>query len=140
MKDTEYGIHRTLRGVGLDEALDSVTAALKNEGFGVLTRIDVADTLKTKLGVDFRPYVILGACNPMLAHKALEIDDNIGLMLPCNVVVAATEGGTEVSFIRPQAMMGIADAPGIREVADEAQARLERALEAIGRHSGVTAT
>ncbi len=136
MKDTEYGMHRSLPGVDFDEALDRVTAALKAEGFGVLTSIDVADTLKTKIGADFRPYVILGACNPVLAHQALSADDNIGLMLPCNVVVAASEDGAEVACIRPHAMMDIADAPAIRDVADQAQAKLERALGAVVAQSG----
>ena len=136
MKDTEYSMHRRLPGVDFDVALDLVTAALKEEGFGVLTSIDVADTLKTKIGADFRPYVILGACNPVLAHQALSADDNIGLMLPCNVVVAASEDGTEVACIRPRAMMDIADAPEIRDVADQAQAKLERALGAVVAQSG----
>ena len=136
MKDTEYSMHRSLPGVAFDRALDVVTAALKEEGFGVLTRIDVAETLKTKIGVDFRPYVILGACNPVLANQALSADDNIGLMLPCNVVVASADGGSEVAFIRPHAMMDIADAPEIRDVADQAQTKLERALEAVVAQSG----
>ena len=135
MKDTEYSMHRRLPGVDFDVALDLVTAALKEEGFGVLTSIDVRETLKAKIGVDFRPYVILGACNPVLANEALSADDNIGLMLPCNVVVAAVEGGTEVSCIRPQAMMSFTDVPQIRHVADEAQAKLERAMQAIEAHS-----
>jgi uncharacterized protein (DUF302 family) len=136
MKDTEYSMHRSLPGVDFDEALDLVTAALEAEGFGILTSIDVADTLKTKIGADFRPYVILGACNPVLANQALSADDNIGLMLPCNVVVAALEDGAEVACIRPHAMMDIADAPEIRDVADQAQAKLERALGAIVAQSG----
>ena len=136
MNDNEYSMHRSLPGVAFDRALDVVTAALKEEGFGVLTRIDVAETLKTKIGVDFRPYVILGACNPVLANQALSADDNIGLMLPCNVVVASADGGAEVAFVRPHAMMDIADAPEIRDVADQAQAKLERALEAVVAQSG----
>ena len=136
MKDTEYSMHRSLPGVAFDQALDVVTAALKEEGFGVLTTIDVAETLKTKIGADFRPYVILGACNPVLANQALSADDNIGLMLPCNVVVAAVDGGAEVAFVRPHAMMDIADVPEIRDVADQAQAKLERALEAVVAQSG----
>jgi uncharacterized protein (DUF302 family) len=138
MKDTEYSMHRSLPGVAFEDALEAVTAALKEEGFGVLTSIDVAETLKTKIGVEFRPYVILGACNPVLANQALSADDNIGLMLPCNVVVAAAEGGSEVSCVRPHAMMDIADAPEIRQVADQAQAKLERALEAIAAQSAAT--
>ncbi len=131
MKETPYSMHRTLPDTGFEEAVDRVTAALKEEGFGVLTSIDVAETLKTKIGVDFRPYVILGACNPVLAHQALSADDNIGLLLPCNVVVAEGRDGAEVSFVRPQAMMETADAPALREVADQAQAKLERALESL---------
>lgn len=130
MKNTEYGMHRSLEGIELDEAIERVTKALQEEGFGILTRIDVAETLKEKIGAEYRPYVILGACNPSLAHRALTADDNIGLMLPCNVVVAETDGGSEVAFLRPHAMMDIADADEIRGVADEAQEKLERALTA----------
>ena len=131
MKDTDFSMHCALPGVAFDDALDTVTSALKQEGFGVLTRIDVAETLKTKIGADFRPYVILGACNPVLANEALSVDDNIGLMLPCNVVVAATDDGSEVSCVRPHAMMDVADTPGIRDVADQAQAKLERVLQTL---------
>ncbi|MGW8283748.1 MAG: DUF302 domain-containing protein, partial [Gemmatimonadota bacterium] len=81
MKDTEYGMHRFLEGVDIDDAIERVTDALKEEGFGILTRIDVAETLQQKIGAEHRPYVILGACNPTLAHRALTADDNIGLML-----------------------------------------------------------
>jgi len=130
MKDTQFGMYATLPGISLAEALDRVTSALQEEGFGILTRIDVAETLKMKIGAEHRPYVILGACNPSLAHRALTIDDNLGLMLPCNVVVAATDGGSEVAFVRPHAMMDIVAADGIREVADLAQEKLERALSA----------
>lgn len=130
MRDTEYGMHRLLEGIDLDEAIDRVTNALKEEGFGILTRIDVAETLKQKIGAEYRPYVILGACNPALAHQALTADDNIGLMLPCNVVVAETDEGSEVAFIRPHAMMDVTDAEGIRAIADQAQEKLERALAA----------
>jgi len=128
MNDTGFGMHRSLPGVPMNEAIERVTNALKEEGFGILTRIDVADTLKAKIGVDHRPYVILGACNPALAHRALSIDDNLGLMLPCNVVVAATADGSEVAFVRPHAMMDIVEGGAIREVADAAQQKLERAL------------
>lgn len=134
MRETEYGMHRHLPGVGFEEAVESVVSALKGQGFGVLTRIDVRETLKTKIGVDFRPYVILGACNPVLASEALAFDDNVGLLLPCNVVVAEAEGGTDVSVVRPHAMMDIVDAPEIRGVAEKAQARLERALAEIQDH------
>ncbi len=131
MKNTDYGMHRKLPGTGFDEAVDRVTEALKQEGFGVLTSIDVRATLQAKIGVGFRPYVILGACNPLLAHRALSEDDNIGLLLPCNVVVAATDDGSEVAIAYPQSMMAIAGNPALREVADEAQARLDRVLAAL---------
>lgn len=118
-----------------DEAISRVTAALKAEGFGVLTRIDVQATFKEKLGQDFRPYVILGACNPQLAHRALSADAAAGLLLPCNVVVEAAAGGSLVRIVNPDAMMGV---PGlgntaeIQAVAAEARARLERVADALG--------
>lgn len=131
MKENDFGMYRPLPGVGYDDAVERVEAALQQEGFGILTRIDVRETLKTKIDVDFRPYVILGACNPPLAYRALSAEDTIGLMLPCNVVVAETEDGSEVSMVRPSVMMTVADAAGLEDVAEEAQARLERALASI---------
>ncbi len=131
MKENDFGMYRPLPGVGYDDAVERVEAALQQEGFGILTRIDVRETLKTKIDVDFRPYVILGACNPPLAHRALSAEDTIGLMLPCNVVVAETEDGSEVAMVRPSVMMTVADAAGLEDVAEEAQARLERALANI---------
>ncbi len=99
----------TLSG-SMDEVIDNVTAALKEQGFGILTRIDVDTTLKTKIDVDFRPYVILGACNPVLAHQALLARPDVGLMLPCNVVVdQVAEGSCLVRFIDPAAMMSFGD-------------------------------
>jgi uncharacterized protein (DUF302 family) len=131
MKENDFGMYRPLPGIGYDDAVERVEAALQQEGFGILTRIDVRETLKTKIDVDFRPYVILGACNPPLAHRALSAEDMIGLMLPCNVVVAETEDGSEVAMVRPSVMMTVADAEGLEEVAEEAQARLDRALASI---------
>ena len=131
MKENDFGMYRPLPGVGYDDAVERVEAALQKEGFGILTRIDVRETLKTKIDVDFRPYVILGACNPPLAHRALSAEDTIGLMLPCNVVVAETEDGSEVAIVRPTVMMTVADAEGLEEVAEEAQTRLDRALADI---------
>ena len=128
MKENDFGMYRSLPGVGYDAAVERVEAALQQEGFGILTRIDVWETLKKKIDVDFRPYVILGACNPPLAHRALSAEDTIGLMLPCNVVVAETSSGSEVAIARPSVMMTVADAEGLEAVAEEAQARLERAL------------
>jgi len=128
MKENDFGMYRSLPGVGYDAAVERVEAALQQEGFGILTRIDVRETLKKKIDVEFRPYVILGACNPPLAHRALSAEDTIGLMLPCNVVVAETSSGSEVAIARPSVMMTVADAEGLEAVAEEAQARLERAL------------
>ncbi|MCL7981738.1 MAG: DUF302 domain-containing protein, partial [marine benthic group bacterium] len=97
MRENDFGMYRALPGVSYDEAVKRVEAALQDEGFGILTRIDVRETLKKKIDVDFHPYVILGACNPPLAHRALSAEDTIGLMLPCNVVVAESPEGAEVS-------------------------------------------
>jgi len=110
-----------------------VEAALRAEGFGVLTEIDVAATMKAKLGIEQTPYLILGACNPALAHRALEADPSIGALLPCNVVIRADDrgGGTIVEAIDPLAALGIVDAGAVREVAMEARERLVRAIESI---------
>ncbi len=108
-------------------AIQRVTAALKDEGFGILTEIDVKATLKKKMDVDFRPYVILGACNPPLAYRALQAAPEIGLLLPCNVTVSQEDADTcLVHIIDPLAMMGFVNNPDLQTVADEAQARLER--------------
>jgi uncharacterized protein (DUF302 family) len=117
--------------VSVEEALDRVTDALKANGFGVLTKIDVKETLKKKIDVDFRPYVILGACNPKLAHKALQGEPYIGLLLPCNVVVQEVEGGTLVSFADPKAMFELVPDAPIEEVATEARRLLENARDQL---------
>jgi len=117
--------------VPYEQAIAKVTAALKEQGFGVLTSIDVQATLKQKLGVDFRPYTILGACNPPLAHKALSADLDMGLLLPCNVIVYAVEDGTVISIADPLAMLKLADNPALNEMAQEARARLERVVAAL---------
>ena len=108
-----------------------VEAALRAEGFGVLTEIDVQATLKAKLGVEREAFVILGACNPALAHGALEVDPSVGALLPCNVVLRADGGETIVEVMDPLAVLGIVDDPRIRPVATEARARLERAIAAL---------
>ena len=118
------------------EALPRVIAALKAEDFGVLTRIDVHDAFKEKLGVEFRNYSILGACNPPLAHKALSNRPDAGLMLPCNVIVEENDDGTLVRIADPAVMMqvgGLADDPVLQEVGSEAEQRLKRVAEALKR-------
>jgi uncharacterized protein (DUF302 family) len=126
-----YFFSKTL-DVGFDEAIRRATEALKAQGFGVLTEIDVAATLKTKIGVDFRPYRILGACNPKLAHEALTAEPDIGLMLPCNVVVQdAGAGKTKVSAIDPVASMMAVENPRLREAATHVQGLLRAAIDAI---------
>ncbi len=130
--DVTYGYTRTLPGVGYDEAVGRVTDALKKEGFGVLTSIDVKETLKQKLGVEFPRYLILGACNPQLAHRALTAEPGVGLLLPCNVVVTEDAGGAVVQVVKPEAMLGVAERKELRPIAEEADARLRRALEHLG--------
>ena len=129
MRSVEYGFHKELAGSSVAQAEERVSAALKEEGFGVLTRIDVKGTLKQKLDVDHKPYIILGACNPQLAHRALSTDDTIGLLLPCNVVVAETEQGAEVAILRPEAMFAAVNKPELEPIAAEAEARLRRVFE-----------
>lgn len=131
---SQTGLEATLP-LPLDAAIDRVTQALQAEGFGVLTRIDVHETLKRKIGVDFRPYVILGACNPTLAHKALSARADVGLMLPCNVTVEeATLGSVVVRIADPDIMMTVGDlgtSAALREVGSEARSRLLRVAAAL---------
>lgn len=118
--------------VPFDQAVARVIEALKREGFGVLTDIDVRATLKAKLGEDFRPYRILGACNPQLAYRALRLEDKIGTMLPCNVIVQEHQGdGVEVSAVDPVASMQAIQNPGLAELAKEVQAKLKRVVEGL---------
>jgi uncharacterized protein (DUF302 family) len=112
-----------------------VEAALKAEGFGVLTEIDVQATMKARLGVERAPYVILGACNPALAHRAIEADPSVGVLLPCNVVLREDGPDTIVEAMDPGAALGIVDTPGIQPVAEEAAARLGRVVAALGHRS-----
>lgn len=133
MRKEKYGLFvRTMKPYAA--ALESTKAALREEGFGVLTEIDVRETLKQKLGVDFRRYDIIGACNPPLAHRALETELDIGLLLPCNVIVYEEDGGKScvVAALDPDAMMSLTGNPELKAVAVEARARLERALDSVG--------
>ncbi len=126
-----YGFNITVPGT-VDQVIARVTDALKTEGFGVLTTINVKETLKNKIGVDTRPYVILGACNPQFAHKALEAEPNIGLLLPCNVVVREEPTGkTDVGFMDPIAVMKMTDNPVVHQVAKEVRAKLERVRDLL---------
>ncbi|KPK14939.1 MAG: hypothetical protein AMJ62_11230 [Myxococcales bacterium SG8_38] len=131
MTDPSYAFSKKLEGVSVEQALERVTAALKENGFGVLTKIDVKETLKNKLDVEFRPYVILGACNPKLAHKALQGEPHIGLLLPCNVVVQESDGGSLVSFADPKAMFELVEDAPIEGVAEEARRLLQKARDQL---------
>ncbi len=118
--------------LSFDEAVQRATEALKQQGFGLITEIDVKQTLKSKIGVDFRNYRILGACNPKLAHEALQLEDKIGTMLPCNVVVQEVgKNQTEVAAIDPVASMAAVDNPRLKVAAQQVQALLRKAIEAI---------
>lgn len=121
---------RTIPGE-FDAVLERTRAALQKHGFGVLTEIDVQGTLKTKIGQDFRPYRILGACNPTMAHEALKLEPHVGAMLPCNVVVQQVEGGAEVFAIDPAASMRAIDNPALLEHAGKVGEHLRAAVDGI---------
>lgn len=127
----DYGYKGEIKGVSMEEARERVTAALKEEGFGVLTEIDVQATLKKKINADFRPYLILGACSPTLAHHALLAEPDLGLLLPCNVVLQQNDpSSVEISAVRPDAMFSVVDNAELASVASDVGARLERAIQA----------
>jgi uncharacterized protein (DUF302 family) len=128
--ETPYGFGVKV-ALPYEQAVLRTTELLKEEGFGVLTRIDVQQTLQEKLGVGFRRYVILGACNPPLAYRAFQAELNIGLLLPCNVAVYEDEGGSVVTFMDPAAAMGFVGNPALVPVAEEARARLLRVRQRI---------
>lgn len=126
-----FGLRRE-SATGYGETIENVKAALKEQGFGVLTEIDVKATLKAKIGADVPPYIILGACNPPLAHRALTANPEVGMLLPCNVVVRETEGGkVVVEAMDPVAAMSIVQDEAVKAVAVEARERLEKALAAL---------
>ena len=132
MAETNYSVSRELPDTDYEDAVERVTALLADEGFGVLTVIDVKTTLKKKLDIDFRRYLILGACNPLLAHRALSAEPDLGVLLPCNVVVAEREGGgSVVSAMDPVAAFGLIDNPEVQPVAAEVRERLERVLDRL---------
>jgi uncharacterized protein (DUF302 family) len=127
----DFAIRRILK-TSFEEVLGRIPEALSSEGFGILTEIDVQDTLKKKLGADFRRYRILGACNPRLAHQALQAELEIGVMLPCNVIVFdAGDGETRVAAVDPERTLAVLGDPKLHEIAAEVRVRLARALERI---------
>jgi len=130
MAGPTYGISRRV-DLPYEEALQRTKDALKEEGFGVLTEIDVQKTLKEKLDADFRRYDIIGACNPPLARRALETELDIGLLLPCNVIVYEEDGGSVVAAFNPEAVLALAGNPKLAEVAGEARSKLARAIERV---------
>ncbi len=132
MNESKYGFGRELP-FSYEEALEKVTLALKEQGFGVLTEIDVKATLKKKLDVDFRKYKILGACNPPFAYKALRAELDIGLLLPCNVIVYENDSGkATVMAMDPVTAMKLVDNPGVGEVAGQVRQKLEKAINSLG--------
>ena len=128
---SSYAFGKTVN-LGFEQAVDAVTQALAREGFGVLTEIDVAATLRKKLGIERPPYKILGACNPQLAARAIDAEPQIGALLPCNVVVREQAGKTVVEFMDPGAVLTLVQRPEIGAIAAEVRARLERVMAAVG--------
>jgi uncharacterized protein (DUF302 family) len=128
-----YYHNTVLQNTSFEDAIAKVTDALKEEGFGVLSDIDVSQTLKKKLDVDFKPYRILGACNPQFAHQALQAEDKIGTMLPCNVIVQQlNEGTVEVAAVDPVASMQAVDNPSLSGIAEEVRNKLQRVISSLG--------
>ena len=129
--DPSYGYTAHVKGATIEQTRARVTEALAKEGFGVLTEIDVKATLEKKLGKTTHPYLILGACNPALAHQALEADKGVGLLLPCNVCLWEEDGGITVSAIRPDAMFSVVRNPAVEPIVQEAGARLRRVIDSL---------
>ncbi len=130
MQSVEYGVGREL-DESYDEVLPRVVEALKAEGFGIITEIDVKKTMKEKLGVDVDQHTILGACNPKLAHAALQVEPDLGVLLPCNVVVYATATGTRVTAVNAGAMLGMVGNERLAPIADEVQSGLDRVMQSL---------
>ena len=126
----QYGFSKTV-DLTYEQAIEKVTSELKKEGFGVLTFIDVKETLKQKINVDFKKYAILGACNPPIAHRALLEEEQLGLLLPCNVIVYEKEGKTNISIFDPMVMTWIIENDQMKPIATEVQEKLQRVLKAI---------
>lgn len=125
-----YGISKTVQH-SYQQTIEKVTEELKKEGFGVLTTIDVSDTLKKKLNVDFPKYIILGAYNPPFAHKALTVEEEIGLLLPCNIIVYEKDGTTHLSAFNPSIMKSLVENAALEPIANEVRERLERVIAAV---------
>jgi uncharacterized protein (DUF302 family) len=126
----DYSFNKVIK-LSYDEALEVVTQELKKEGFGVLTEIDVKETLKRKLDIDFPRYVILGACNPPFAYEALEAEENIGVLLPCNVCVYEKNGKTHLSVMKPSVAMGFVSNPKLGQIAGEVEKKLKKAFDSV---------
>jgi uncharacterized protein (DUF302 family) len=126
----DYGFSKTV-DLSFEDTINKVTEELKKEGFGVLTTIDVKDTLKTKIDVDFKKYTILGACNPPFAHKALLAEEEIGLLLPCNVIVYEKEDKSAVSFFNPSLMSKVVENEALNPIADEVKEKLQRVFDNV---------
>jgi len=126
----QYGFSKTV-DMPYEQVIEKVSTELKKEGFGVLTSIDVKETLKQKINVDFKKYAILGACNPLIAHRALQEEEELGLLLPCNVVIYEKKDKTHVSIFDPMVMTWIMENDNIKPIATEVQERLQRVLKAI---------
>ena len=126
-----YGFNVTVKGT-MEQVIKKVTDALQTEGFGILTEIDVQATLKKKLNIDRKPYRILGACNPGYAHQALDAEPDIGLLLPCNVVVREEDNGSiDVGFMDPEAVLGLVKSDAVRKIGKEVRSKLERVRDAL---------
>lgn len=125
-----YGFTKEVN-LPFDETIETTTEQLKQEGFGVLTRIDLHDKFKEKLGIDFKKYVILGACNPPYAHKAVSVEENIGLLLPCNVIIYEGDGKTVLSIIKPTVAMNMVENQALEGFAKKIEAKLQRAFDGV---------